>query len=127
VEFVLDPDPCVVCRLRPTSPWPAPPAGSTLYSATLSPDELSVVCHEGDEPRGAMVESGWRALRIVGPLAFDLVGVIASITVPLAAADIGVFVISTFDTDLVLVQDSDLDVAIDVLDSAGHRIVPAPA
>ena len=46
---------------------------------------------------------------------------------PLAAADIGVFVMSTFDTDLVLVQDSDLDVAIDVLDGAGHRIVPAPA
>ena len=72
-----------------------------------------------------MVEGGWRALRIIGPLAFDLVGVIASITVPLAAADIGVFVVSTFDTDLVLVQDTDLDVAIDVLGGAGHRIVPS--
>lgn len=125
MEFVLDPERCAVCRLKTTSPWPTPPAGATLYSATLSADELSVVCHEGDEPRGAMVEGGWRALRIIGPLAFDLVGVIASITVPLAAADIGVFVVSTFDTDLVLVQDTDLDVAIDVLGGAGHRIVPS--
>ena len=68
------------------------------------------------------MEPGWRALRIVGPLAFDLVGVIASVTVPLAAADVGVFVLSTFDTDLVLVKDEDLDRAIDVLGGAGHRV-----
>ncbi len=127
MEFVLDPDRCAVCRLEPTAPWPTPPVGTTLFSATLSVDELSVVCHEGDQPPGAMVEGGWRALRIVGPLAFDLAGVIASITVPLAAVDIGVFVVSTFETDLLLVQDADLDVAIDVLGGAGHRVVPPPS
>jgi hypothetical protein len=75
----------------------------------------------------ARVESGWRALRIVGPLAFDLVGVIASVTVPLAGAEVGVFVLSTFDTDLVLVKDEDLDRAVDVLGGAGHRVTPAIA
>ena len=81
----------------------------------------------GDEPSGAEVEAGWRALRIVGPLAFDLVGIIASVTVPLAAADVGVFVVSTYDTDLVLVHEEDLDRAIDVLDTAGHRLSAVPA
>jgi len=42
--------------------------------------------------------------------------------VPLAAAEVGVFVVSTFDTDLVLVKDEDLDQAVDVLGGAGHRI-----
>jgi len=71
------------------------------------------------------VEGGWRALAVVGPLEFDQVGIISSMTVPLAAADIGVFVLSTFDTDLVLVKDVDLDAAINALDGAGHRVAPA--
>ena len=54
-------------------------------------------------------------------------GVVASVTVPLAAAEVGVFVVSTYDTDLVLVQDDDLDQAIDALVGAGHRVGPADA
>jgi len=91
----------------------------------VTADELSVVCHEGDEPPGARVEGGWRALAVVGPLDFDQVGILSSITVPLAAVDIGVFVVSTFDTDLVLVKDSDIDAAIDALCAVGHRIASA--
>lgn len=127
VELILESDRFAVCRLAPTAPLPLPHAGATIYSVTVTADELSVVCPEGDEPPGATVEPGWRVLRIVGPLAFDLVGVIASITVPLAGADIGVFVLSTFDTDLVLVKDVDLDAAIDVLGGAGHRVAPVSA
>jgi hypothetical protein len=122
VELLIEPGRCSVCRLDPGRPWPVPPAGARLYSATRTADELSVVCAEGDEPEHARVESGWRCLRIVGPLAFDLVGVLASVTVPLAASGIGVFVLSTFDTDLVLVKDEDLDPAVDVLGGAGHRV-----
>ena len=96
-----------------------------MYSATVTADELSVVCLEGDEPAGAQVEGGWRALAVVGPLPFDQVGIISSITVALTAANIGVFVVSTFDTDLVLVKDVDLDAAIDALGGAGHRVASA--
>jgi hypothetical protein len=62
---------------------------------------------------------------VVGPLAFDLIGVIASLAVPLADGAIGVFVVSTFDTDLVLVQDADLAAAVEVLRTAGHHLLPA--
>jgi len=127
IELILEPERFAVCRLAPTAPVPRPEPGTTLFSVTVTAEELSVVCTEGDEPPGATIESGWRVLRIVGPLAFELVGVIASITVPLAGADIGVFVLSTFDTDLVLVKDVDLDAAIDVLGGAGHRVVPVSA
>lgn len=125
MELVLDPRRCAVCRLAPATSWPVPPPGATLYSATVTAHELSVVCHEGDEPPGAQVESGWRALAVVGPLEFDQVGIISSITVPLAAVDIGVFVVSTFDTDLVLVKDVDIDATIDALYAVGHRVTSA--
>ncbi len=126
MELLIEPDRYSVCRLDPGAPWPEPPAAARLYSVTRTPDELSVLCVAGDEPPGAEVESGWRTLRIVGPLAFDLVGIIASVTVPLAAAEVGVFVMSTYDTDLVLVREADLDQAIDVLGGAGHRVATAP-
>ncbi len=127
MELILEAGRFAVCRLAPTAPVPWPGPGTTPFSVTVTEDELSVVCPEGHEPPGATVEGGWRLLRLVGPLAFELVGVIASITAPLAAADIGVFVLSTFDTDLVLVKDVDLDAAVDVLGGAGHRIVPVSA
>ena len=127
MELILEAGRFAVCRLDPGAPVPQPDPGATLYSVTVTADELSVVCPEGHEPTGATIEGGWRLLRLVGPLAFELVGVIASITVPLAGADIGVFVLSTFDTDLVLVKDVDLDAAIDVLGGAGHRVVPVSA
>jgi hypothetical protein len=122
VELVVEPGRCSVCRLPPDHPWPAPP-GPGLFAVTRTSDELSVVCPEGTEPDGARTEPGWRVLRIVGPLAFDLVGVVASVSAPLAGADVPLFVLSTFDTDLVLVKDEDLDRAVDALGGAGHRVV----
>ena len=127
MELVLDPARCSVCRLTAGTPWPTPPAGGRLFSVTRTADELSVVCAEGDEPTGARVEPGWRMLHVVGPLPFALVGVVASLTAPLAAAEVAVFVLSTFDTDLVLVKDADVDRAIDVFRGAGHRVRADPA
>ncbi len=83
------------------------------------------MCAEGDEPPGSRVEGGWRILRIAGPMAFDLVGVVASVAVPLAEADVTVFVLSTFDTDLVLVKDLDVDRAVRSLGAAGHTVSDA--
>jgi uncharacterized protein len=122
MELVLGSARCSICRLPADAPWPSPPDDAGLFSVTRTAAELSVVCLEGDEPTEARVEPGWRVLHVVGPLAFTLVGIIASLTVPLAAADVGVFVLSTFDTDLVLVKDEDLDRAIDVFGGAGHRV-----
>jgi uncharacterized protein len=126
VDLVVEPWRLSVCRLHPDAPWPEPRPDAHLHSVTRTPDELSVVCVEGDEPRDARVEPGWRALRIVGPLAFELVGIVASVSQPLAGAPVGVFVLSTFDTDLVLVKDADLLVAVAALEAAGHTVTTAP-
>ena len=69
------------------------------------------------------MERGWRALRVRGPLAFEVVGVVASVSTALAAAGVPLFVISTFDTDYVLVKAQSLERAISALRLAGHEVV----
>ena len=58
----------------------------------------------------------WSCVKVVGPFAFDETGVIAAITSVIAAAGIGVFVLSTFDGDHLLVKETDLQTAAAVLD-----------
>lgn len=111
-----------VCRLAPDAPlvdwmWSGPVA-----SATRTEAELSVVCSEESVPDGVRAERGWRALRVRGPLLFDLTGILASLTAPLAEAGIPIFSLSTFDTDIVLVRDVDLGAALSALRSAGHTV-----
>ena len=107
-----------VCRFAPEDPLPGWVfhAEARFYSVTRTPDELSVVCAEDDLPPSVgVVERGWRALALRGPIPFDQVGVLASLTAPLAAAEIGVFAISTYDTDYLLVRERDLARAVEQL------------
>lgn len=113
-----------VCRLSPDNPWPSPPPGTSFFSATRTQDEISVVCVEDSAPVGehVKVEPDWRALEVVGPLDFSMVGVMSSLTAPLADVDVSVFVVSTYDTDYILVHAAALERAIEVLGAAGHAV-----
>ena len=111
-----------VSRLAPDAPAPPLPPQATLFAVTRTADELSIVCPVADAPDGAQVEAGWRALRVAGPLDFALTGVLAAIAVPLAAADIAIFAVSTYDTDYVLVRGPALPAAIEALRQAGHDV-----
>jgi hypothetical protein len=71
---------------------------------------------------GVQAEPDWRVLAIQGPLDFALTGVIAGLSGRLAAAAISVFVVSTYDTDYVLVRDADVSRAVAALRDAGHAI-----
>ena len=110
-----------VCRLDADAAVPGWASG-TMTSITRTPDELSIVCLQEGVPENTRCEPGWRCLRVVGPLEFSMVGVIAALTGILATANIGVFVVSTFDTDLVLVKQADLEPAIESLRAAGHVV-----
>ena len=104
-----------VARLAGSAPMPAAPPTAALWSVTRTADELSLVCDEALVPAGARVESGWRVFALQGPIPFDQTGVIAGLTAPLAAAGIPVFVLSTFDTDYLLVRDGHVDRAREAL------------
>ena len=108
-----------VCRFPADSPLPAwvLHAEAEFFSITRTPAELSVVCAEDDLPPSASehVERGWRALELVGPIPFSTTGIISGLTAPLAAAGIGVFVISTYDADYLLVKAANFARACGVL------------
>jgi hypothetical protein len=115
------PDSYAVVRLEPGSDLPDWVDKGPFRSVTRTEHEVSVVCRDRDVPEGESVDPGWTVLEMIGPLDFTLTGVIASLVEPLAAAEIPIFVISTFETDYVLVRSSDLARAADALESAGHE------
>lgn len=114
-----------VCRFAPDEPLPAWVfhAGASTWSLTRTSHELSLVCPEDDLPPSVgTAERAWRALVVDGPIPFGETGVIAGLSAPLAAAGVPMFVLSTFDTDLVLVKDADLARARAALAAAGHEV-----
>jgi hypothetical protein len=120
--------PHAVVRLDPDAaipPWAQPGGGagsSSLLSLTRTAEELSVVCPEQLVPEGVDRSGGWRALRVAGTLDHGMTGVLSSLAVPLAEAAIPIFVVSTFDTDYLLVPESGLGAAIRALRVAGHEV-----
>jgi hypothetical protein len=111
-----------IVRLDPDARIPEWVDGGRFWSVTRSESELSVVCRQDDVPAGASAERGWIALRLAGPLDFTLTGVVASLCTPLAEARIPIFVLSTFETDYLLVREGDLARSIEVLREAGHDV-----
>ena len=101
-----------VCQLEADAPvpeWAIRMNKSTpLSSITRTDRELSIVCDETLVPDGVQAERGFVASRVVGTLDFSLTGIIARLTVPLAEAGVPVFVVSTFETDYLLVRVSDV-------------------
>ena len=111
-----------VCRLAADSSIPTWAAADHFFSITRTAGELSVVCRQDAVPEGVACERGWRCLRVAGTMPFSVVGVLASLTAPLAHAGISVFALSTFDTDYLLVKAEDLGRAVDTLRQHGHTV-----
>ena len=80
------------------------------------------MCRQEVVPAGTHAEAGWRCLRVAGAMPFTLVGVLASLTTPVAAAGVGVFAFSTFDTDYLFVKEAELPAAVAALRAAGHSV-----
>ena len=94
------------------------------YIFTGSTDEKrSLVCPTELVPGNTIERNdGWRAFRIEGVLDFSLIGILSKISTCLAENDIGIFAISTFNTDYVLTKENDFSKAIEVLELAGYTI-----
>lgn len=109
-----------ICRLDPAAAIPAWARGE-LVATVRTGEELSVVCDADAVPADTRADRGWRALRVAGTLDLTLTGVLATILAPLAAAEIPIFAVSSFDTDYVLVPAARLTEAAAVLRAAGHE------
>ncbi|WP_221088627.1 ACT domain-containing protein [Deinococcus aquaedulcis] len=95
-----------------------------VWCVMSAPDELSVVCAAAQVPDGIRTQRGWRALKLVGPFEFTLTGILASVLNPLRDADVGIFALSTYNTDYVLVAAADLPRTEAALRAAGHELRP---
>ena len=87
-------------------------------------EELSLVCETEAVPENAHIrEDGWRAFRIEGTLDFSLIGILAKISGILAEKRIGIFAVSTYNTDYIFTKKENFKRALDALARAGYEIV----
>lgn len=85
--------------------------------------EISLVCETRFVPKETLArEDGWRAFRIIGVLDFSLIGILAKISAVLAENNIGIFAVSTYNTDYVLLKRENVEKAADALKHAGYTV-----
>jgi len=95
---------------------------SPFLSITRTSDELSVVTISDTVPAGTLSEKGWRCIKIKGPLSFSETGILSFLIFPLAGSKISVFIISTYETDYIMVKDEHLSAVINILSEGGHTV-----
>lgn len=113
-----------VCRLAADEPipdWAAAPG--KLRAAIRSTGDLSIVCAIAAVPAEVRHEGPFTSFQVEGPLDLAKTGVLAALLAPLAAADVSVFTLSTFDTNWVLVPSMQHQAASNALQRAGHTVV----
>lgn len=115
---VLEPD-FSVCKV---AGYEGVDMGAPFTFTGATDAEKSLVCPTERVPAGTLArEDGWRGVRVAGQLDFALVGILARISSALAAEGIGLFAISTFDTDYVFVKAGNLPRALAALAAAGFE------
>jgi hypothetical protein len=119
-----------VCQLPPSAPVPSWAQGGGFYSITRTADELSIICdqaHLPDPPDSLPVEShvarGWLLWRVEGPFAFDVTGVIATLSAPLAQAGVVTLAVATYQTDYLLIKGEQRQAFVQALTQAGHHLI----
>lgn len=109
-----------VCRLKDVT---AVDLNAEFCFVGKTDEEISLVCLTEEVPDHALQrEDGWKAFRIQGVLDFSLIGVLAKISSLLAEGGIGIFVVSTYNTDYILTKEEDHQRALDILAQAGYSI-----
>ena len=121
MELKLLPDAMTVCKLRSTA---AIDLSREWYFIGRTDEELSLVCRTDDTPGDTLERSdGWRGFRIQGILDFSLTGILSKLSAILAAQKIGIFAVSTYNTDYILVKAADLEKAVRALEDAGYTFI----
>jgi hypothetical protein len=121
--LLLHPEVLAVCQLGADAPVPEWLPVGGLTAVVRTNEELSIVCAERFVPPDVKAEPGWRCFQVGGPLDFKLVGILAAILKPLAEAGVSIFVISTYNTDYILVKGAVLERATQALEGAGYLVI----
>ena len=99
-------------------------AESDFFFIGKTDEEMSLVCKTEDTPQNTVErDDGWRCFRIQGVLDFSLIGILAELSGILAEHKIGIFAVSTYNTDYILVKEENYERALTVLSSEGYTVV----
>lgn len=111
-----------ICKLKDLSEVPFEDACCFIGKTE---EEISLVCDTVSTPKHCLEQdSGWRAFRIQGVLDFSLIGILSGISTVLADHKIGIFVVSTYNTDYILVKEKNLVSAKEALEAGGYEFEP---
>lgn len=94
-----------------------------IYFIGKTYEEISIVLPSHIDITSDDVETGWRALEVVGPLGFSLTGILSNISTVLANEKISIFAISTFDTDYILVKEQTVKQAVAALSAKQYQVI----
>ena len=97
---------------------------SDFFFISRTDEEISLVCLTEDTPANATVrDDGWRGFRIQGTLDFSQIGILSKLSGILAQNEIGLFAVSTYNTDYILVKEENFEKAMKALADAEYAIV----
>jgi len=122
LNLTLLPQTLALCSLDAKAPWPDWAQGPGLVSLTRTPEELSLICPQDRLPPGLTAQRDWRCFKVHGPLEPDQTGVLAALAEPLAQAGVSLLVVSTFETDYILIKEADLARAVEAWERAEHHL-----
>lgn len=122
LRFDVHPERLAIARLEPRASLP-PWAAGRFVTISRTAHELSIVCSQAGVPPGVKQERDRIALCIEGIVPMTTVGLLAGVCGSLASVDVPVFVVSTFDTDWILVNAAHFEKARAALESAGHAVI----
>ena len=95
-----------------------------LFFLGKTDEELSLVCRTEDTPADTVErDDGWKGFRIEGVLEFSMIGILSKLSGILAENEIGLFAVSTYNTDYILVKEANFAKALEVLAAEGYTIV----
>lgn len=110
-----------VCKIRNISDIDMT---SAFYFIGKTDEEISLVCKTEDTPAKTIErDDGWKGFRIQGTLDFSLIGILSKLSGILAEHKIGIFAVSTYNTDYILVKEENFERALKVLALEGYVIV----
>ena len=110
-----------VCKLKRLSDIRLSP---DICFIGVTDEEISLVCRTENTPADTLArEDGWRGFKIMGELDFSLTGILAGISKVLADNEIGIFAVSTYNTDYVLVKNENFDRALYALSKSGYNVI----
>ena len=87
-------------------------------------DEHSIVCEMQSIPNNCTdIDEGWIAFKIEGQIDFSLIGILYSVSKILAESKIGIFAVSTYNTDYIFLKKENYQKGLEVLEAAGYQVI----